>query len=136
MKGKVNYLKLLAVVLNTMLFTSCAANMAANGQQGPDLDVVVQETSRLEVERHLGSPLSIRRLSNGHKVVVYEVEPNIDPNMGRAAVHGTLDLFTFGLWEVIGGPGEAYIGRRIEVTAEYDEQDRLIRLDSQKKAVF
>ena len=130
------YTRIGAALFTVALMTGCAANMAATGQNGPDMDIVMQETTRLDVERHLGSPVDVRNMSNGHTVALYEAQANIDPNMARAVAHGTLDLFTFGLWEVVGGPGEAYMGRRVEVTVEYDEQGNLFSLDSQQKNVF
>lgn len=128
--------RLLISALFIGLVTGCAANMAATGQNGPDIEVASQETTRQEVERQLGSPKEVKKLKNGHFLAIYNIQASTEPNLLRAAGHGTMDLFTIGLWEIVGGPMEAYIGRRILVTAEYDRQNNLIALDSKPQEFF
>jgi len=127
---KINGLKIGINILiaSTILTTGCAANMAANGQNGPDLNIVQQEKSRRDIERHLGAPESVLILENGHQVATYNVEARTKPNLLRAAGHGTMDLFTLGLWEVVGGPTEMYIGRRVSVAVEYDRNGQFMAL--------
>jgi hypothetical protein len=77
------------------------------------MKLVQKETLRQDVEHHLGSPISTSKLANGHTIATYDVQSKTDPSLLRAAGHGTLDLFTLGLWEVVGGPAEVYMGRRV-----------------------
>ncbi|WP_282168685.1 hypothetical protein [Ruegeria atlantica] len=116
--------------------SGCAANMAATGRDGPDLSVVSQEATRFNVERQLGSPDELQQQANGDWVAVYDVEPRTKPNLARAAGHGTLDLFTFGLWEVVGGPLEVAHARRVLVTARYDQSGKLLQMTSKPKPIF
>lgn len=109
-----------------LLFEGCAANMAASGQNGPDLNVVKRQQSRDEVERMLGMPAETIKRSDGAIVELYLVEARTEPDMTRAAGHAAADLFTFGLWEFVGGPIEAYHGRRQRVVVEYDESDQVV----------
>ncbi|WP_143534896.1 hypothetical protein [Ruegeria meonggei] len=116
--------------------SGCAANMAATGRDGPDLSVVSQEATRFNVERQLGSPDELQQQANGDWVAVYDVEPRTKPNLARAAGHGTLDLFTFGLWEVVGGPLEVAHARRVLVTARYDQSGKLLQMTSKPKPIL
>ena len=109
-----------------LLFQGCAANMAASGQNGPDLNVVKRQQSRDDVERMLGMPAETIKRTDDATVELYLVEARTEPDMTRAAGHAAADLFTFGLWEFVGGPIEAYHGRRQRVVVEYDENDRVV----------
>ena len=104
----------------------CAANMAGQGQNGPDMNVVKRQETRDDVERMLGLPVEIIRRSDGEVVELYIVEARTQPSAARAAGHATADLFTFGLWEFVGGPIEAYHGRKQRVVVQYDEHDRVV----------
>lgn len=108
------------------LLQGCAANMAAQGQNGPDMNVVKRQQNRDDVERMLGLPVETIRRADGEMVELYIVEARTEPDMTRAAGHAAADLFTFGLWEFVGGPVEAYQGRRQRVIVEYDENDRVM----------
>lgn len=45
---------------------------------------------------------------------------------GRAVFHGAADLFTLGLWEIVGTPVEGnYNGRKMTMRIFYDEQDNV-----------
>jgi hypothetical protein len=125
--------KLMYVALIGCAITSCSANMAYTGQNGPDMQIVMNEGTRHDVEIHLGSPYELTELSTGNYIALYDVQAKTESSFARAAGHGTLDLFTLGLWEVVGGPAEGYLGRRVVVTVEYDNEDNLVRLDSKQK---
>jgi hypothetical protein len=125
-----------ATLTATLIMTGCAANMAANGQNGPELSLVSQEKSRQEVERHLGVPIKILKLNGGQYIATYDVHAKTEPSLARAAAHGALDVFTIGLWEVIGGPAEIYLGRRVLVSARYDKSNQLLTLQSRPKELF
>lgn len=122
--------ELAIILMVTTLMTGCAANMAANGQNGPDLQIVQQEKSRREIEHYLGTPETVLTHDNGHSVATYDVEAKTKPSIARAAGHGAMDLLTLGLWEFVGGPAEMYMGRRVLVSVEYDREGKLIALDS------
>lgn len=49
---------------------------------------------------------------------------------GRAIFHGVADVFTLGLWEVIGTPTEMIIdGKVIKVEVIYDQEDRVEKVN-------
>lgn len=116
---------ILFVLLITLL-QGCAANMAAQGQSGPDINVVKRQQTRDDVERMLGLPADTIRRSDGEIVELYLVEARTEPDAVRATGHAAADLFTFGLWEFVGGPIEAYHGRRQRVVVQYDDNDRVL----------
>ena len=119
-------MKLLTVlIVFVTILQGCAANMAVTGRNGPDLNVVKQQQTRANVQRMLGAPIETIPRSDGGFVDVYKVEARTEPSLLRAAGHGTADLFTFGLWEFVGGPLEAYHGRRQRVFVQYDEDNRV-----------
>ncbi len=118
--------QLLIVILGSLLLQGCAVSMAAQGQNGPDMEVVKRQQTRDDVERMLGLPVETIRRSNSERVDLYVVEAKTEPDMARAARHAAVDLFTFGLWELVGGPVEAYQGRRQRVVVQYDESDRVV----------
>jgi len=131
----INTAKLLCCFL-AILMTGCAANMAAQGQNGPNMELVKQENNRRDIERYLGLPVEITPQGEGHYLAIYDVEARTEPNMTRAAGHATMDLFTFGLWEIIGGPTEVYMGRRVKVTVEYDENNQFVNLTSEQPPIL
>ena len=116
----------IALILLVGLLPGCAANMAAQGQNGPDMRVVQRQQTRDDVERMLGLPVETIRRSDGEFVELYIVEARTEPSATRAVGHATADLFTFGLWEFVGGPIEAYSGRKQRVVVEYDDNDRVV----------
>ncbi len=116
----------IVLVLIMSLLQGCAASMAAQGQNGPDMNVVKRQQTRDDVERMLGLPVEAIRRTDGEMVELYIVEARTEPNATRAAGHATMDLFTFGLWELVGGPIEGYQGRRQRVTVQYDENNYVV----------
>ena len=122
----------ITIVFAAILLQGCAANMAASGQNGPDMNVVKRQQTREDVERMLGMPAETISNSNGEIVELYIVEARTEPSVTRAAGHATADLFTFGLWEFVGGPIEAYQGRRQRVAVRYDRNDRVLSIMTER----
>ncbi len=124
----------MCVFLLSILLQGCAANMAASGQNGPDMNVVKRQQTRDDVERMLGLPKDTIQRSDGEIVELYIVEARTEPSKTRAVGHATADLFTFGLWEFVGGPIEAYNGRRQRVVVQYDEEDRVVSVMTDRQS--
>ncbi|MEH6473549.1 MAG: hypothetical protein V7752_20165 [Halopseudomonas sp.] len=128
--------KILIGIMSIIILSGCSANMAANGQNGPDLSLIKKEYTRREVELFLGAPISATASPNGHMIARYDVEARTEPDIMRAAGHSTLDLFTFGLWELVGGPIEMHKGRRQLVTVDYDAASLVVSVSSTDKPLF
>lgn len=117
---------MLMMLVAAVALQGCAAHMAAQGQNGPDLKVVQKQQTRQDMERMLGLPVESLPGKNGEVTELYIVQSRTEPSTGRAVLHATADLFTFGLWEFVGGPAEAYQGRRQRVFVHYNEHDRVL----------
>ena len=110
-------LALLACIIAT---SGCSFGMALSGDEGPDLAACRIDADQTTIEEQLGPPVTVRTLPDGGQTCVYEYEIGNEPSPGRAAMHGTLDVVTFGLWELVGTPMEAMRGQKYQMTVVYD----------------
>jgi hypothetical protein len=126
----------ICLLIGLMFLPGCAANMAFNGQNGPDLELVKQEIKRDDVERRLGYPARTEHWPDGSQTSLYEVEAKTEPDTARAVGHGMMDLWTLGLWEFVGGPIEAYKGQRQLVTVDYNGEGEVMAVSVEDKGLF
>lgn len=124
-------MKSLLVFMTTTFLCACSANMAMEGQNGPDMNILKRQQTRVDVERMLGLPKRTIQKTAGGVTELYIVEARTEPSLVRATGHAAADLLTLGLWEGIGGPLEAYGGRRQRVFVQYDNtgQVELVNTD-------
>ncbi|MDJ0947146.1 MAG: hypothetical protein QNJ30_27145 [Kiloniellales bacterium] len=108
-----------ALLLAAPLLSGCSVGMAAAGTEDPNLAVCKAGATRLDIERELGGPRDTTQHDDGSLECVYEYEIGNEPSPGRAVVHGTLDVLTFGIWELVGTPIEALQGTKYEMTVVY-----------------
>jgi hypothetical protein len=106
--------------------------MALSGDENPDLGAVKVGSTRGEVEMHLGSPVRSSSAENGTRTDIYEYEIGNEPSAGRAVAHGLADVLTLGLWEIAGTPIEAVQGETYQATVVYDDQDRVMEINTKK----
>lgn len=116
---KKKFLKVILLVCTLSIFTSCSAVMAASGKRQSNISTLQKGDNKAMVMAKIGhSPLRVAE--NGNKAVeIYEIEKGNEPSIGRAMAHGTLDIFTLGLWELIGTPLEATNGEKYYLTVQY-----------------
>jgi hypothetical protein len=120
-------LKFLAYIIIMFLFflpSSCSVFMALKGKDQPDLGQVKIGESKEQIELQLGSPIKSAMLPDGYRVDIYEYEVGNQTSYGRAAIHGTLDLLTLGIWELAGTTYEAYKGDKYKISIKYDPNNR------------
>ena len=114
-----------AIVL--LATAGCSVVMAAKQPDAKDLSVLTPGTPRSMVVGELGAPAwSGER--DGAKVEVFAfVDGYSKPvKVARAFFHGVADVFTYGLWEVIGTPTEAiFTGKKMKVEVVYDDEERV-----------
>lgn len=116
---------LLAVVFLTN--SGCSVYMAAKQPRAKDLSVLKEGTPRSHVIAELGAPVWSGDKS-GSKVDVFAFTQGYSAGAkaGRAFFHGAADVFTLGLWEVVGTPVESVAsGTEMKVEVTYDENDRV-----------
>jgi hypothetical protein len=112
----------LGVLLVTL--QACSVGMALSGKEAPNLAVCRVGAPRSDVEAQLGPPGSVSPLPDGTQSCTYEYEVGNAPSPERAVVHGALDVFTLGMWEVFEGTSlEAGTGSKYRMTVFYDQKD-------------
>ncbi len=120
-----------ALVVCCAPMTGCSVFMAATGGKTPNLTVLQEGVHRGVIELELGPPIQISINDSGETTAVYEYWTGDDPDMGRAVLHGAMDILTFGLWEVIGTPVEAIAsGEQHSVTVSYDPSQRVVAVNN------
>ena len=118
---------LVMVVSVSLLATGCSVYMAAKQPGKKDLSVLKEGTARGHVIAELGSPIHTEERPDG-RMDIYKFVQGYDDGVkvGRALFHGTADVLTLGLWEVVGTPVEALIdGTEVKVEVYYDSSDKV-----------
>ena len=123
------FTRVVAAMMSVTL-NSCSVGMAMSGKKTPELGSFKVGSTRQEVELQLGSPIKSVTLENKKRLDVYEYEVGNDPSVGRAIGHGVLDVLTLGWWELGGTPVEGFIGEKHNLTLTYDENDRVVAINS------
>jgi hypothetical protein len=121
MKG----LSLLCLLL--IFFTGCSVVMATQQPSRKDFSVLTKGVDRSRVVAELGTPLTTE-VKDGKRTDVFAVRQGYSTGskVGRALFHGVADVFTLGLWEVVGTPVEAIAsGTDVKVGVCYDKNDRV-----------
>lgn len=124
---------LLAVCCAALFSGGCSVYMAAAGDDEPNLANVHRGASRGEIEMALGQPAAMSTEKGGNLIATYEYTVGNEPSTGRAVGHAAMDVLTFGLWEVVGTPIEAFSqGDKIKLTVHYDEDGNATSVQSSK----
>ena len=109
--------------------TGCSVFMAMHGKRDANIGALSIGQDRAIVLANLGQPDKTVTTENG-RVDVFHLERGNAPSGGRALAHGAIDLFTLGLWELIGTPIEAMQGESYTLTIEYDKQDKVTKVST------
>ncbi|MCB9747857.1 MAG: hypothetical protein H6755_05550 [Candidatus Omnitrophica bacterium] len=121
-------LTVLALISLAVLNTGCSVFMAAKQPEKKNLKVLSLGTPRTHVIAELGAP-EYSEEKNGIKVDIFSFQQGYSKGakVGRAFFHGTADIFSLGLWEVIGTPVEAIAdGKQMKIEIIYDEDDKVV----------
>ena len=115
-----------AILLGTLsIFSGCSVFMAAKQPGKKDVSVLREGNRRSLILAEFGHPVNTEKTEDG-RTDVYKFTQGYSSGAktGRAVVHGTADVLTLGLWEVIGTPTEAaFDGREMAVEIQYDKED-------------
>ena len=116
----------------------CSAVMAAKQPGKKDLSVLDPGTPRSHVIAELGAPAwSGERGGNKIDVFAFKQGYSKGARAGRAFFHAAADVFTLGLWEVVGTPIESVASGtdvKAEVTYDGDERVKSVEMIEQKEA--
>lgn len=113
------------VLLN--LWAGCAVYMATNQPTKKNLAVLKPGTERDLVIAELGAPVNSESVQEGEKEIYTFIQGYSKlAKASRALFHGTADVFTIGLWEVVGTPVEGALdGKRISVRVIFDANGKV-----------
>ena len=123
--------KVIAYVLLALFCMSasgCAVVMATRQPGHKDLTSLNIGTSRDEVIAELGNPTTSETDAEGNKVDIFKFKQGYYTGVKavRALGHAAADVFTLGLWEVIGTPTEAvFSGKDMAIKVTYDKDNRV-----------
>lgn len=111
----------LAVVALSFL-PGCAVVKATQQPDKKDLSILNPGVSRTHVIAELGAPVwSEQRQAGMTDVFAFKQGYSKPVKAGRALAHGAADVFTFGLWEVVGVPVETLAdGTPVQLEVRYD----------------
>jgi hypothetical protein len=121
---------LLALFVLASSVNGCAVYMAANQPEKKDIGVLKPGTPRNALIAEFGAPVQSTS-KDGNKSDIFTFTQGYSglERGGRAVLHGAADVFTLGLWEVIGTPIEGYAnGTKISIEVLYDRDDRVAKV--------
>lgn len=104
-------------LLLILSFLSACSVYKASDLQGASVEDITKCKDR-SCFLGLGSQeLQQRQNQDGTSSVVYKVKRK-NGNAGRALMYGVADVFTLGLWEVVGTPLEGYVSDKDSIVYE------------------
>ena len=118
-----------AVLLTIFIvpISGCSVFMAAKQPAAKNIELFKIGTSREVLLAEFGQPL-ISEETDGKKVEIFTFIQGYSKlaKTGRVIFHSAADVFTLGLWEIVGTPMEIYFnGNEMAFHVSYDENDHL-----------
>ena len=111
----------------TGLSSGCSVVLAAKQPDAKDMSVLKEGAPRSHVIAALGAPAWSGE-KDGAKADMFSFKQGYSTGakVGRAFFHGVADVFTLGLWEVVGTPIEMIAsGTDTRVEVIYDREERV-----------
>jgi hypothetical protein len=120
------------LALLSIFIAGCSVVMATQQPSRKDFAVLSKGVDRSRVVAELGSPLTTDVKDGKRKDVFYVKQGySTGAKAGRAIFHGVADVFTLGLWEVVGTPVEAVAsGTDVKVAVFYDSGDKVESIET------
>jgi hypothetical protein len=117
------------ILLSCLLvgLSGCSVFMAAQLPDKKNLEVFRPGVPRQVVLAEMGLPSGYENRS-GIRSEVYKFKQGYSQQakFSRVVLHGTADIFTFGLWEAVGTPAEFYFSPKdTMVMVTYNASDRV-----------
>jgi hypothetical protein len=128
---------LAGVIIIWMLafISGCSVYMAAQQPPKKDIGLFSVGTPRDMLVAEFGMP-SVSETKDGRRREIFTFKQGYSTatRAGRAVFHGVADVFTLGLWEVVGTPTELiFQGEEMAFDVGYDENDRIDKVTVLKK---
>ena len=101
--------------------------MAAKQPSRKNIELFKVGTPRGLLLAEFGPPIHVEE-KNGSKIEIFRFVQGYSAGArtGRAIFHGAADVFTLGLWEVVGTPAEGvFSGDELAYQVTYDKDDRV-----------
>ncbi|HDZ76521.1 MAG TPA: hypothetical protein ENH41_00340 [Candidatus Omnitrophica bacterium] len=117
------------------MLSGCSVFMAAKQPGKKDISLFKVGTSRSLLIAEFGAPI-ISEERNGKKYELFKFTQGYGgaSKVGRAMFHGAADVFTLGLWEVVGTPTEmVFDGSEMAYEVSYDADNRVETVANLKK---
>ena len=124
---KMKIMPLVILMLATLSIQGCAVFMAARQPGKKNISLFKIGTSRSSLIAEFGAP-TVTEDRNGKKYEIFKFTQgyNASSKVGRALFHGVADVFSFGLWEVVGTPTEmVFDGTIMTYEVSYDSDNRI-----------
>lgn len=118
-------MKALSLAVLAVVLAGCSVYMAANQPAAKNLDLLKVGTPRAELIAEFGQP-AVSETKNGRRVDTFSFVQGYSTGakVGRSLFHGVADVFTLGLWEVVGTPTEmVFSGDKVAFEVTYDAED-------------
>jgi hypothetical protein len=120
----------LAVSVSVLIMSignGCSVYMAAKQPEKKNLDVLSVGTPRNLVLAEIGQPQATE-MRDGKRVDIFSFVQGYSKGAkaGRAFWHGAADVFTLGLWEVVGTPTESiFTGEKVAYEVTYSTNNKV-----------
>ena len=123
-----NKILILCVIITVSFINSgCAVYMATQQPNKKDVSLFRTGTPRGLILAEFGLP-QYEEKKDGKRMEIYKFNKGYGKGakVGRAFAHGVADVFTFGLWEVVGTPTEVvFDGKEMAYQIHYNEDDKI-----------
>jgi len=117
-----------AIFLAVVNLGGCSVFMAANQPGHKNVEIIKQGTYRTQMINEFGAPVKTTKNPDGTVCDIYSFTQGYSGGAKtvRAITHGLADLFTLGLWEVIGTPSElVFTGSNVSYQACYSKDETI-----------
>jgi hypothetical protein len=118
-----------------VVISGCSVYMAAQQPPKKNISLFSVGTPRDMLLAEFGMP-SVSEMKEGRRRDIFTFKQGYSTatRTGRAVFHGVADIFTLGLWEVVGTPTElVFQGEEMAFDVSYDENDRIDKVTVLKK---
>lgn len=123
------------LLILTLSVAGCSVFMAAKQPDRKNVDLFKPGTPRALLLAEFGPPV-YTDAKDGKKREIFKFVQGYSTGAkaGRAVFHGVADVFTLGLWEVVGTPTEGvFSGDEMAYQVTYDEEERIAEIVALKK---